>query len=103
MVNEEIRETEVDHKRELSEDEQRQLNQKLNRIMEMTAAGDHPTVSFTVFEADARKAGGRYLEITDRVKRVDTINRVIELTSMDGFLNKTVKIGEIMDIEIHSE
>ena len=103
MVNEEIRETEVDHKRELSEDEQRQLNQKLNRIMEITAAGDHPTVSFTVFEADARKAGGRYVEITDRVKRVDTGNRVVELMSMDGFLNKTVKIGEIMDIEIHSE
>ena len=96
-------ELEVDHKWELSEDEQRQLNQKLNRIMEMTAAGDHPTVSFTVFEADARKAGGRYVEITDRVKRVDTVNRVVELTSLEGVMNRVIKIGEIMDIEIHSE
>lgn len=98
MVEEEIRETEVDHKRRLSEDEEREVNQKLNRIMDLTATGEHPTVTFTVYEADKRKAGGRYTEVTDRVKRVDTVNRVVELMSMDGFLNKTVKIDQVMDI-----
>ena len=94
-------ELEVDHKRELSEDEQRLLNQKLNRIMEITAAGDHPTVSFTVFEADARKAGGRYVEITDSVKRVDTVNRIVELMIVEGVINRAIKIDDIMDIKIH--
>ena len=103
MVNEEIRKPEVDHKRKLSEDEQRQLNQKLNRIMELKAAGEHPTVTFTVFEADKRKAGGRYTEIRDRVKRVDIVNRVVELKSLEGVMNRVIKIGEIMDTEIHSE
>ncbi len=103
MVSEEIRETEVDHKQELSEDEERELNQKLNRIMELTAAGEHPAVTFTVYEADKRKAGGRYTEITDSVKRVDTVSRVIELTGMDGFLNRVIKIKDIMDIKVHSE
>ena len=98
MVEEEIRETEVDHKRKLSEDEEREVNQKLNRILDLTAAGEHPTVTFTVYEADKRKAGGRYTEITDRVKRVDIVNRVVELMSMDGFLNKTVKIDQVMEI-----
>ncbi len=103
MVEEEIRETEASHKRELNEEEERELNQKLNRIMELTAAGEHPTVSITYYEPDKRKTGGRYVEITDSVKRVDTVSRVIELMSMDGFLNRLVKIHEIMDLKIHSE
>ena len=103
MVNEETRKPELDHKRELSEDELRQLNQKLNRIMELTAAGEHPTVTFAVYEADKKKAGGRYTEITDRVKRIDTVNRNVELTSMDGFMNCVIEIGEIMDIKLHSD
>ena len=103
MVNEETRKPELDHKRELSEDELRQLNQKLNRIMELTAVGEHPTVTFAVYEADKKKAGGRYTEITDRVKRIDTVNRNVELTSMDGFMNCVIEIGEIMDIKLHSD
>ena len=99
MVNEEIRVPKVDHKRELEEHEAEILNQKLNRIMQLTAAGEHPTVTFTVYEADKRKSGGRYVKITDSVKRVDIVNRVIELTSMDGFLNRVVEFDDIADIQ----
>ena len=102
MVNEEIRVPEVDHKRELEEHEAEILNQKLNRIITLTEAGEHPTVTFTVYEADKRKAGGRYVEITDSVKRVDIVNRVIELTSMDGFLNRVVNIDWIMGIKLQN-
>lgn len=98
MVDEEIRETEVSHKRELNEDEERKLNQKLNRIITLTEAGEHPTVSITYYEPDATKAGGRYVTITDAVKRVDIVNRVIELMSMDGFLNRVVNIDQIYEI-----
>jgi hypothetical protein len=99
MVNEEIRVPEVDHKRELEEHEAEILNQKLNRIITLTEAGEHPTVTFTVYEADKKKAGGRYVEITDSVKRIDIVNRVIELMSMDGFLNRVVKVDDIADIQ----
>ena len=100
MVNEEIRVPEVDHKRELEEHEAEILNQKLNRIITLTEAGEHPTVTFTVYEADKRKAGGRYVEITDSVKRVNTVNRVIELTSMEGVMNRMIKIDQVIDISI---
>ena len=100
MVNEEIRVPEVDHKRELEEHEAEILNQKLNRIITLTEAGEHPTVTITVYEADKRKAGGRYVEITDSVKRVDTVNRVIELTSMEGVTNRMIKIDQVIDISI---
>ena len=99
MVNEEIRVPEVDHKRKLEEYEAEILNQKLNRIITLTEAGEHPTVTFTVYEADKRKAGGRYVEITDSVKRVDIVNRVIELTSMEGVMNRVVKVDDIADIQ----
>ena len=85
MIKEEIRETEVSHKRELNEEEERELNQQLQRIMEMTSNGEHPQVTLTYYEQDPRKPGGRYVSITDSVKRVDTVNRVIELMSMEGF------------------
>ena len=100
MVNEEIRVPDVDHKRELEEHEAEILNQKLNRIITLTEAGEHPTVTFTVYEADKRKAGGRYVEITDSVKRVDIVNRVIELTSMEGVMNRVVKVDQVIDISI---
>ena len=61
---------------------------------------DTMTVTFTVYEADKRKAGGRYVEITDSVKRVDTVNRVIELTSMEGVTNRMIKIDQVIDISI---
>ena len=100
MVNEEIRVPDVDHKRELEEHEAEILNQKLNRIITLTEAGEHPTVTITVYEADKRKAGGRYVEITDSVKRVNTVNRVIELTSMEGVMNRMIKIDQVIDISI---
>ncbi len=99
MVNEEIRVPEVDHKRELEEHKAEILNQKLNRIITLTEAGEHPTVTFTVYEADKRKAGGRYVEITDSVKRVDIVNRVIELTSMEGVMNRVIKVDDIAGIQ----
>ena len=61
---------------------------------------DTMTVTFTVYEADKRKAGGRYVEITDSVKRVNTVNRVIELTSMEGVMNRMIKIDQVIDISI---
>ena len=100
MIKEEIRETEVSHKRELNEEEERELNQQLQRIMELTSTGEHPTVSITYYEADSRKAGGRYVEITDSVKRVDGVRRIIVLMTTEGpgRINRRINIDHICQI-----
>ena len=103
MVSEEIRMPEIGHKRELEDYELEILNQKINRIITLTKAGQHPTVNFTVFEADKRKAGGRYVQITDSVKRVDTVNRVIELMGLEGVMNRVIKVDQISKIQIENE
>ena len=95
MVDEEARQ--VGTQDTLSETEIEILNQKLNRIITLTEAGEHPTVTFTVYEADKRKAGGRYVEITDSVKRVDIVNRVIELTSMEGVMSTIFADSRLSD------
>ncbi len=98
MVSEETRHVETDHQRELGEDEERVLNQQLRRLIELTEAGEHPTVNITYYEPDKRKNGGKYVTIIDDVKRVDTVNQVIEMMSMEGFLNKAIAIKQITDI-----
>ena len=99
MIAEENRKTEVQHMRDLEDYDAEILNQKIRRITELTETGEHPTVSITYYEPDIRKSGGKYVTITDAVKRVDSIKRVIELMSIEGFLNKAVKID--MTSEIH--
>lgn len=103
MIYEEIRAPEVSHKRELEELEVEMLNQKLRRLVKLTEAGEHPTVSITYYEQDQRKSGGRYVTITDSVKRVDNTNRVIELMTLEGFLNKAVAIEQISHIRLEDE
>ena len=37
----------------------------------MDALGDAPEITLLVFRPDARKAGGAYLSVTGRVRKVD--------------------------------
>ena len=56
---------------------------------------------FDDIHRDPRKAGGKYVKIRDRVKRVDTVNRIVELMIVEGVINRAIKIDDIMDIKIH--
>ena len=98
MVREEQRLT--DEQIELDDAGLEKLNQKLNMIMNTIAAGDSPRVTITYFVPDDRKAGGSYAEITDNVKKVDTVRRLIILLSKDGYgqTNKTVEFDKIIRI-----
>lgn len=76
------------------------LNQKLNLIADVIEDGEHPTVTFTVFVPDERKAGGKYVEIVDTVKRVDAVARKVVLTSTrDSGMNKTIDFDKIAGIK----
>lgn len=99
MIEEEERLVETDHMRRLEPDEEELLNHRLNQLRELTKAGEHPTVRITYYEPDPLKNGGEYMTITDTIKRVDKVNRTIELMSMEGFLNRSVVIDRISWIE----
>lgn len=103
MIEEEERLVATDHMRRLEPDEEELLNQRLNQLRELTEAGEHPTVRITYYEPDPLKNGGEYMTITDTIKRVDKVNRTIELMSMEGFLNRSVVIDRISWIEAEED
>lgn len=54
---------------ELEEDEACALDEKLRQIQERAA--QHREVSVSYFRPDARKAGGAYVTVTGRVRKID--------------------------------
>ena len=41
------------------------------------AAAEHPEVTFTYFVQDEKKDGGKYVRLTDMIRKVDEVNRLI--------------------------
>lgn len=76
-VNEAARYT--DKRRELGEYETERLNRRINEIRD----GSHgdAEVIITYFKPDEKKAGGEYLNIGGRVKKIDDYCRTLTLTS----------------------
>lgn len=99
MIAEESRDT--DMKMEPQESQLEALNRKLNRISDEIASGMHPAVTFTVFVPDEHKAGGRYIDITDTVKKVDPVGRkIILMSTLASSMNKTIDFDHVIDIHI---
>ena len=97
MVAEEARLT--DKKLELEDFELERLNQKLSLVADVIADGHHPVLTFTVFEPDEHKEGGRYVEITDTVKRIDATGRKVILSSTrESGLNNSIDFDRIADV-----
>lgn len=82
----------TDERIELSEESRAVLDRKQQLLLDNLA--DRPEVSVTYFVPDERKAGGAYVTVTGRVKKVDDYQRLMHLT--DG--NK-IPLDEILDIE----
>ena len=98
MIVEEVRVT--DKRLALGEHELLVLNQKLNLIAEQVDEGERPEVTFTVFVPDRKKSGGKYVDITDTVKRVDMVEKKVILASTEGYgrVIKTIEIDRIITI-----
>ena len=75
MVTEEARLT--DKPIELSEIELETLNRKMDLVELLLHDGGHPTLSFTYFEPDVIKEGGRYLTRIGIVKKIDTFQKIV--------------------------
>ena len=94
MVAEEARLT--DSKLELEDFELELLNQKLSLVADVIADGHRPVLTFTVFEPDEHKDGGRYVEITDTVKRIDVTGRkVVLMSTRESGMNRTIEFDRI--------
>lgn len=82
MVSEEAREVSV--RETLSEYEMEILNAKILLIADEIEDGRHPVLKFTYFIDDIAKTGGSYVSITERVRKVDIVNRKIQLFKTVG-------------------
>ena len=98
MVGEEARE--VGSFQELTESELEVLNQKLNLIYDVLEDGHHPILTFTYFICDCFKSGGSYVTITERVRKIDTVDRKIVLFRITGTSKSYVELemDKIKDI-----
>lgn len=101
MVDEEARE--VGSETGLGEAERELLNQKLSLIADKIEDGEHPLVTITYFVPDERKYGGSYENVTERVRRIDTVERKLELCRKTGLSGSYMTIGMDRIINIRGE
>ena len=98
MIQEEARQTDMET--QLSEQTMNILNQKLRLISDLIEDGIHPELTFKVFVPDQKKSGGRYVDITDTVKKINTVFRKVILMETEGRgkENKTIDFDRIAEI-----
>lgn len=77
----------TDEKSELDDSALSILNEKFNLLKEKER--EHPSITVSYFQADAKKAGGSYLSLTGEVKKIDAYNRklIMESGEMLAFEN----------------
>lgn len=76
----------------LEESDSRALNDKFTQLL--AHIQEEPKASFTYFVADDKKAGGKYVTITERLKKFDEYHQTIQLS--DG---TEIALHSIIDIE----
>ena len=86
---------------ELGEDDLELLGQKMNKIAELIENCVRPMVEITYFQPDKKKAGGKYVTVTEEIYKVDTIERKLILTRTEGVgqLRATIDMDRIIDIQ----
>lgn len=82
---------------QLDENEIEVLNQKLQYIATQLEAApqNRQQVQFTYFLPDGRKSGGKYVEVTGRLRKIDQIRHKLELD--DGTM---IPIQDILRINL---
>ena len=98
MVGEEARI--VGEQEKLTETEMEILNQKINLIADVLEDGHHPILTFTYFLNDRMKQGGSYVTMTERVRKIDAVNRKIVLYKTVGTSQRYMELDmdKIKDI-----
>lgn len=82
----------TDRRIELDESRKEQLNEKIQMLLEVLDR--QPEVTISYFEPDERKAGGAYVRVTGRVRKIDSYSRAILLEN-----GTVVPIEEITELD----
>ena len=71
-------------------------NERLNRIFLelMDSLEKHPVVAVSYFKPDEHKAGGAYMTVSGKLKKIDTYEQIMKME--DGTV---IPIGSIMDLQ----
>ena len=71
-------------------------NDRLNRIFSelMDSLEEHPMVTVSYFKPDEHKAGGAYMTVSGKLKKIDTYEQIMKME--DGTV---IPIGSIMDLQ----
>ena len=101
MVDEEARV--VGDKIVLTETQKEVLNQKLTLIADVIEDHIYPEIAFTYFVPDANKDGGSYEVVTEKVRKVDVVNRQIELFRKVGIAGSYMRIDMDKILNISGE
>ena len=98
MVNEEARI--VDEKIELDEEAIAALDQKFGIIAEQIEK--KPPATITYFVPDPVKSGGKYETITERIRKIDSIEQKIILEKKSGIADMyvTIDMKDVLEIAI---
>ena len=80
-------------KKILTEEEKNIINDKLNIL---NLHKDY-SVKIKYFKSDEKKEGGKYLETSSKLKKIDTYNEIIHLEN-----NIKISLEDILNIEINN-
>ncbi|MBR1518966.1 MAG: hypothetical protein IJ624_05650 [Prevotella sp.] len=71
-------------------------NERLNRIFSelMDSLEKHPVVAVSYFKPDEHKAGGAYMTVSGKLKKIDTYEQIMKME--DGTI---IPIDNIMDLQ----
>lgn len=93
-----IRETEREttQQAELDEDELELLDKQLRYLQDHL--GEHPEVTIAYFEPDSRKKGGSYTEIRGKVRKIDLMERFVQMVD-----KRQIPIDRILEITVDTQ
>jgi len=85
----------TDSQTELAEDEKALLEHRLKQAQAALDAGQTPVAAITWFRPDAKKQGGAYVTTRAAVKKIDTFEQAVVLTS-----GEKIAVEAIIGIEL---
>ena len=84
----------TDERPELTEDEKALLNNQLQRLAD--SIDRQPQVTLTYFQPDQKKAGGAYVTVTGRLKKIDDYESALILAGGARILIENILSIELM-------
>lgn len=83
----------VEERINIADEIKNEVNENLQIIMENIDT--HPDIEITYFVPDSKKVGGVYRTVSDNIRRIDDVNKIIYL-----YNKMEININDIIEIKI---